>query len=93
MDADKLTTSDANKILDFLKQVNLVLKVFSFETEETDKKKKGKMPEKEILEMIKKRNELREKKEWEEADIIRLSLQKKGIVLYDTKEGTTWSYE
>ena len=94
MDADKLTTADANKILDFLKQVNLVFKVFSFETEDTsDKKKKGKMPEKEILELIKKRNDLRDKKKWEEADIIRLSLQKKGIVLYDNKEGTTWSYE
>ena len=41
-------------------------------------------------EIISKRKEAREAKNWEVADKIRLALDKVDIVLKDSKEGTTW---
>ena len=41
-------------------------------------------------ELISKRNEARANKNWEYADKIRIALDKEGIVLKDSKEGTTW---
>ena len=41
-------------------------------------------------EIIAKRKEAREAKNWEIADKIRLALDKVDIVLKDSKEGTTW---
>lgn len=41
-------------------------------------------------EIIAKRKEAREAKNWEIADKIRIALDKVGIVLKDSKEGTTW---
>lgn len=49
-----------------------------------------KKEEKETKSLIKKRNELREKRMFKEADKIRKDLEEKNIVLKDTKEGTTW---
>jgi cysteinyl-tRNA synthetase len=40
--------------------------------------------------LIKKREELRKQKRWEEADRIREEIKKKGILLRDTPEGTEW---
>lgn len=57
-----------------------------------DFKKKKKEPPKELLDLIKKREELRKQKRWEEADKIRELLKKKGILLQDTKEGTKWRW-
>ena len=45
-----------------------------------------------IEELIKLRNELREAKEWQRADIIRSKLGDLGIVLEDTPKGTEWKY-
>ena len=47
---------------------------------------------KEIEELIKKREELRKNKQYQEADKIRDELKKKGILLEDTKEGTIWKF-
>ena len=47
---------------------------------------------KEIAELIKKREELRKNKQYQEADKIRDELKKKGILLEDTKEGTIWKF-
>jgi len=44
----------------------------------------------EVENLIKKRNEYRRNKDWENADKIRNELLKKGIVLEDTKDGTRW---
>ena len=44
----------------------------------------------ELVRLIKKREELREQKRWEEADRIREEMKKKGILLRDTPEGTEW---
>ncbi len=94
MDVDKVTVSETEKILEFLKKINLVFKIFTFiKKEDPHKPKKNRMPELEILEQIKKRDELRNKKKWEDADVIRMNLQKKGVVLFDNKDGTTWRYE
>ena len=41
-------------------------------------------------EIIAKRKEAREDKNWDVADKIRIALDKVGIVLKDSKEGTTW---
>ena len=93
IDAEKLTIQDAEKILAFLKKVNLVFKVFTFVKAEEDGKKKNRMQEADILQAIKKREEARKNKKWEEADLIRMNLEKKGVALFDNKEGTTWRYE
>ena len=41
-------------------------------------------------ELIAKRKEAREAKNWEFADKVRIALDAVGIVLKDSKEGTTW---
>ena len=41
-------------------------------------------------EIISKRKDAREAKNWDVADKIRIALDKVGIVLKDSKEGTTW---
>ncbi len=44
-------------------------------------------------EMIEKRRVAKQQKDWAAADAIRNELQQKGIVLKDTKEGTTWELQ
>ncbi|MDG2061062.1 MAG: cysteine--tRNA ligase [SAR86 cluster bacterium] len=46
--------------------------------------------EEEILDLIDKRNEARENKNFKEADQIRLDLDSKGILLDDTQDRTSW---
>ncbi len=41
-----------------------------------------------ITEMIKKRNEYKKKKEYDQADLIREELKEKGVIIKDTREGT-----
>ena len=41
-------------------------------------------------EIIKRRKEAREAKNWDVADKIRIALDKVGIILKDSKEGTVW---
>lgn len=53
-----------------------------------DKKEIDNDLKKYIEEMIKKRNELKKNKNYEEADKIRYELEEKGIIIKDTKEGT-----
>lgn len=91
MDQNNLTTQEANQILDFLQKVDLVFKVFNFEIENKDNK--DKIKKEEIEDLIKKRKIARENKNWEEADLIRLNLEKKGVILSDSPTGTTWHYE
>jgi cysteinyl-tRNA synthetase len=43
-----------------------------------------------VEEMAKLRNEFRQQKKWKVADAIRDGLQRAGILLEDTKEGTRW---
>jgi cysteinyl-tRNA synthetase len=39
---------------------------------------------------IEQRNQLKKEKKYQEADAVRKSLEEKGIILEDTKDGTTW---
>jgi len=48
------------------------------------------LPVEEIEELIKKRQEAREHKNWSKADNIRKELKEKGILLEDTPKGTVW---
>lgn len=93
IDQDNLITEEANKVLDFLQKVNLVFKVFNFEQDNKEENDKTKIKKDEIEELIKKRDVARKNKNWEEADLIRLNLEKKGVILSDSLTGTTWHYE
>ena len=46
-----------------------------------------------IKDMIDKRNEYKKNKDYEKADIIRDELKKKGILIKDTRDGTTYELE
>jgi cysteinyl-tRNA synthetase len=46
--------------------------------------------EKEVKELILKREDFRNEKKWKEADAIRDSLKKKGIIVEDTAQGPRW---
>jgi len=91
VDKNELSKEDADSVLEFLQKVNKVFKIFDFNN--TKKETKAKIPVEDIEAMIKKRNELRKQKKWEEADIIRTKLLDKGIVLNDNKDETTWDYQ
>jgi cysteinyl-tRNA synthetase len=81
MDNNGLTSEGARVVLDFLKKVDSVLGVFTFEKEI--------LPE-DIETMIEQRNRARAEKDFSRADMIRQKLFDFGIVLEDTKDGTRW---
>ncbi|MCD6478750.1 MAG: cysteine--tRNA ligase [Candidatus Diapherotrites archaeon] len=83
MAANKLTKDASAKIIDFLKDINRIFDVFSFE------RKQAQLAE-EDMRLIKLREKLRKEKRFAEADKIREQLKKKGIILIDTPEGTKW---
>ena len=95
-----ISTKQSEQILDFLKKINLVFKVFCFKVfnknnECTDKQENtnAKIPKKEIEQLIQERKKLRDNKKWEASDAIRDKLKEKGIILFDGKNETTWAYE
>jgi cysteinyl-tRNA synthetase len=79
---DKLNKKEADKVLDYLKKLNTVLAVFTFEENDT--------LDKEVEQLIKEREEARKKKNFQKADDIRNKLKDMGIVLEDTANGTKW---
>jgi cysteinyl-tRNA synthetase len=76
---NRIARSEAKKILEFLRSIDKILG-FIFE------KKKEKIP-KEILEMVKRREKLREQKQWKKADKIREEIKKLGWEVQDTPQG------
>ena len=48
------------------------------------------LTEEEIGSKIKQRNEARQRKQWQLADLIRKELEEKGIILEDKKDRTSW---
>jgi len=100
--ADDLNTSSALTVLyDLLKDNNVndstkILlieefdKVLGLDLLVEKKAEENKEQKEYILEMIKKRQEAKDNKDYEKADKIREVLFEKGIILKDTREGTTY---
>lgn len=81
IDREELGSDGADLVLSFMKEIDEVLGVFSFEREALDG---------EIEKLIAERNLARKSKEFARADSIRDRLLEMGIVLEDTKDGTRW---
>ncbi len=81
-----LGESDAKKAIEKLYEFDKVLGIIELEAKEEKLTK-------EQEELIKKREEARARKDWEEADRIRGLLKSQGIILEDTPYGTRWKRE
>ena len=77
-----MSLQNKNNILSFLQSINSVFGVI-----QTDKKE---LAGSDIKELIKKRNEARQNKDFALSDKIRNELLSKGIELEDRKDGTRW---
>ena len=95
-DNKKLLANELAKILKNVKEVYSILGLFSQEPTEFITKMKEKylkkldVTEEEISKQIEKRANAKKEKDFETADNIREELDKKGIILNDTINGTTW---
>jgi cysteinyl-tRNA synthetase len=81
LEKEDLNTAEAVQVLDFMKELDSVLGVFTFES--------AILPE-EVQRLIQERTEARQKKNFKRADEIRQMLLERGVLLEDTKEGTRW---
>ena len=79
MAGDRLSQKDAEKILNTFKRLNDVLGIMNFQKESINE---------EVHELVTEREKARQRKEWGLADKIREKLEKRGIILKDTKRGT-----
>ncbi len=82
-DVLKSEINNSTKIA-IIKEMDKVLSLDLFKQEQKE------INQEYIEEMIKKRNEAKKSKNYEEADNIRNALLKEGIILKDTREGTTY---
>jgi cysteinyl-tRNA synthetase len=74
---NQIDPDSARKIVNCFKDINLVLKIFSFD-------KKPQYSD-EIQDLIKKRDRARDQKDWKQADIIREQLTVFGVSVHDKK--------
>jgi cysteinyl-tRNA synthetase len=81
LETKKLSVSDANKVLDLINRFGSVFGLMRREELILDD---------EIKTLIDKRTQARKDKDFKLADKIRKDLEKKGILLEDTAEGTKW---
>ncbi|MEW6295210.1 MAG: cysteine--tRNA ligase [Candidatus Diapherotrites archaeon] len=81
MDSNELGEKDAKKVLALMNKFDKVLGLLGFREEKI---------EKEIEDLIKKREQYRKEKKFAEADAIRKELLEKGIQLDDTRDGVKW---
>jgi cysteinyl-tRNA synthetase len=81
MDRKGLSTDDKQKAEEVLKSIDSVLGVMELELPEPDEK---------VEALIKRREEARRDKDWTNADRIRQELEKMGIEVIDTRDGTVW---
>jgi len=80
IEIEKVGEKERKEILNLIAKFDSVLGLNLLEA------KKVKMP-KEILELVKKREELRKLKQWQEADKVRKELEKMGYKIEDTERG------
>ena len=83
IDENKLSKQEARMVRELMLKFDKVLGVIGEEEKEEE------LP-KEIMELIRKREEARKRKEWETADQIREKLREMGIIIEDTPTGTKW---
>ena len=83
IDENKLSKQEARMVRELMLKFDKVLGVIGEEEKEEE------LP-KEIMELIRKREEARKRKEWEIADQIREKLREMGIIIEDTPTGTKW---
>jgi len=79
---EKLTVQDARRILPAFEHMSDILGIKILKVSDTEKN--------EINQMIKKRDEYRIQKNYEEADNIRTKIAEKNIIFVDHKNRTTW---
>ena len=79
-----LSKNDASHLMDVLTRINSVLALFDFNPAGPEDE------DPEIEALVNRREEARERKDYQEADRIREELRKKNIVLEDTSYGTLW---
>ena len=85
--AGGVTKDDAARIMDAFAQINSVLAIFDFNPERTEHE------DPEIEELVNRREEARENKNYVEADRIREILKKRNVVLEDTAYGPLYWIE
>jgi cysteinyl-tRNA synthetase len=82
------------KTQEFLRETGTVLNIFNRTPPEWYRSlmqiKKIGLSEEDILEQIGKRQDSRNRKDWQTADIIRRDLEEKGVLLEDKKDRTDW---
>ena len=83
LDENKLNKQQAKKAISLLMNVDQILGVITTKEDISENIKK----------LIKKREEARKNKDWEESDRIRNLLNKEGIIIEDTPKGTTWKFK
>jgi len=79
---EKLTVQDARRILPAFEHMSDILGIKILKVSDTEKN--------EINQMVKKRDEYRMQKNYEEADNIRAKIAEKNIIFVDHKNKTTW---
>lgn len=82
LEKNLLSNTEKEDYLKYYKKINELLDVFVFE--------KSEVQDKEIEELIEKRNNARKEKNFKLSDEIRDTLLGKGIILEDTKTGVKW---
>ncbi len=82
-----LSKDDSSLILDALAKIHSVLALFDFNPAGTD------LEDPEIEALVSRREEARERKEYEEADRIREDLKRRNVVIEDTAYGTLYWME
>lgn len=82
---EKLNAGDAQIIIDALKKIDSVLGIIFYPKSNDDKTDVA-----HIEKLIEERKEAKRRKDFARSDEIRLLLDREGIILEDTKDGTRW---
>ena len=81
---EKISGEDARKILEALQKINDVLQVMDF---------KKPIDDRQIDELIQKREKARQAGLWQEADLLRNRLAGLGVDVLDSRQGTIWRFK